>query len=129
MFLDRIIGALTFRPGIYKEVEKDTSFTTTAWLLVAASCVAPASSKEQDRLVRVGEAVTSAGEHLQKLRPVSQTAAAFVVALLTEPSGFDEQCRRFVAVHVVARLMVTVWQLVDVVDERQATRLVFRFLV
>jgi hypothetical protein len=35
MLTDRIIGALTFRKGVYAEVEKDTSFTTTAWLLVS----------------------------------------------------------------------------------------------
>ena len=34
MLTDRIIGAFTFRKGVYAEVEKDTSFTTTAWLLV-----------------------------------------------------------------------------------------------
>jgi len=34
MLTDRIIGAFTFRSGVYKEVEKDTTFTTTAWLLV-----------------------------------------------------------------------------------------------
>jgi len=34
MLIDRIIGAFTFRRGVYAEVEKDTSFTTTAWLLV-----------------------------------------------------------------------------------------------
>jgi hypothetical protein len=32
---DRIIGAFTFRKGMYAEVEQDTSFTTTAWILVA----------------------------------------------------------------------------------------------
>ena len=35
MLSDRIIGAFTFRRGIYAEVEGDTSFTSTAWLLVA----------------------------------------------------------------------------------------------
>lgn len=35
MLTERIIGAFTFRSGVYKEVEKDTSFTQTAWLLVA----------------------------------------------------------------------------------------------
>jgi len=35
MLQDRIIGAFTFRKGVYAEVEKDTSFTTTAWILVA----------------------------------------------------------------------------------------------
>jgi len=34
MLIDRIIGAFTFRRGVYAEVEKDTSFTTTAWILV-----------------------------------------------------------------------------------------------
>jgi hypothetical protein len=35
MLANRIIGAFTFRKGVYAEVEKDTSFTTTAWILVA----------------------------------------------------------------------------------------------
>ena len=35
MLTNRIIGAFTFRKGAYAEVEKDTSFTTTAWILVA----------------------------------------------------------------------------------------------
>ena len=35
MLMDRIIGAFTFRKEVYAEVEKDTSFTTTAWILVA----------------------------------------------------------------------------------------------
>ena len=35
MLMDRIIGAFTFRKGIYAEVESDTSFTSTAWILVA----------------------------------------------------------------------------------------------
>ncbi len=34
MLMDRIIGAFTFRKGVYAEVEKDTSFTQTAWILV-----------------------------------------------------------------------------------------------
>jgi hypothetical protein len=34
MLMERIIGAFTFRKGVYAEVEKDTSFTTTAWILV-----------------------------------------------------------------------------------------------
>jgi hypothetical protein len=33
--VDRIIGAFTFRSGVYAEVEGDTSFTPSAWLLVA----------------------------------------------------------------------------------------------
>lgn len=34
MLTQRIIGAFTFRKGVYKEVELDTTFTTTAWILV-----------------------------------------------------------------------------------------------
>lgn len=34
MLTNRIIGAFTFRKGVYAEVEQDTTFTTTAWLLV-----------------------------------------------------------------------------------------------
>ena len=32
--MDRIIGAFTFRKEVYADVEGDTSFTTTAWLIV-----------------------------------------------------------------------------------------------
>jgi len=35
MLWNRIIGAFTFRKGVYAEVEADASFTTTAWILVA----------------------------------------------------------------------------------------------
>jgi hypothetical protein len=35
MLVDRIIGAFTFRSGVYAEVERDKAFTTTAWILVA----------------------------------------------------------------------------------------------
>jgi hypothetical protein len=34
MLVERIIGAFTFRKEVYAEVEKDASFTTTAWILV-----------------------------------------------------------------------------------------------
>ena len=34
MFTERIIGALTFRRGVYAEVEADKTFTATAWILV-----------------------------------------------------------------------------------------------
>jgi hypothetical protein len=34
MLMDRIMGAFTFRKGIYGEVEKDETFTQTAWILV-----------------------------------------------------------------------------------------------
>ena len=35
MLTQRIIGAFTFRKGVYAEVENDATFTTTAWILVA----------------------------------------------------------------------------------------------
>jgi hypothetical protein len=34
MLTDRIIGLVTFRKGVFAEVERDTEFTTTAWILV-----------------------------------------------------------------------------------------------
>jgi uncharacterized membrane protein (DUF485 family) len=34
MLTQRIIGAFTFRKGVYKDVEHDTSFTSTAWMIV-----------------------------------------------------------------------------------------------
>jgi hypothetical protein len=34
MLSERIIGALTFRRGVYAEVEADKTFTATAWILV-----------------------------------------------------------------------------------------------
>lgn len=37
--IDRIIGALTFRTGVYKEVEDDTTFTPSAWMIVAAAAL------------------------------------------------------------------------------------------
>ena len=35
MLTNRIIGAFTFRKGVYAEVEQDSSFTQTAWIIVA----------------------------------------------------------------------------------------------
>lgn len=39
MLMNRIIGAFTFRREVYAEVEADTSFTTTAYILVAVVAV------------------------------------------------------------------------------------------
>ncbi len=36
MLMNRIMGVFTFRTDVYKEVEDDASFTSTAWMLVAA---------------------------------------------------------------------------------------------
>ena len=33
--IEKIIGAFTFRKEVYQEVEKDASFTPTAWMIVA----------------------------------------------------------------------------------------------
>ncbi|MDP2965129.1 MAG: hypothetical protein Q8N39_03710 [Pelolinea sp.] len=33
--MEKIIGAFTFRKEVYQEVEKDASFTPTAWMIVA----------------------------------------------------------------------------------------------
>ncbi len=37
--MDRIIGAFTFRKGVYAEVEHDASFTTTAYIIVAVVAI------------------------------------------------------------------------------------------
>jgi len=34
---ERIIGAFTFRTQVYEDVEADTSFTQTAWIIVAVT--------------------------------------------------------------------------------------------
>jgi hypothetical protein len=35
IMMEKIIGAFTFRKEVYQEVEKDASFTPTAWMIVA----------------------------------------------------------------------------------------------
>ena len=35
MLMDRIIKAFTFKKEVYADVEQDSTFTSTAWLLVA----------------------------------------------------------------------------------------------
>lgn len=35
--MDKIIGAFSFKQGVYKEVEDDVSFTSTAWMIVAVA--------------------------------------------------------------------------------------------
>jgi hypothetical protein len=37
MLMDRIMKVFTFKTEVYAEVEKDTSFTQTAWIIVAAT--------------------------------------------------------------------------------------------
>jgi hypothetical protein len=42
MLMDRIVKAITFRKEVYAEVEKEESFTTTAWILVVVVAVVAA---------------------------------------------------------------------------------------
>ena len=52
MLTDRIIGAFTFRREVYREVEQDTTFTTTAWLVVAVvAFLSQLGSSASDNLV------------------------------------------------------------------------------
>jgi hypothetical protein len=52
MLTDRIIAAFTFRSEVYKEVENDTTFTQTAWLLVVVvAFLAQLGSRAADGLV------------------------------------------------------------------------------
>ena len=52
MLTDRIIAAFTFRREAYKEVEKDTTFTQTAWLLVVVvAFLSQLGSSASDNLV------------------------------------------------------------------------------
>jgi hypothetical protein len=37
--MEKIIGALSFKSGVYAEAKKDAGFSGTAWLIVAASAV------------------------------------------------------------------------------------------
>ena len=37
--IEKIIGAFTFKPGVYAEVKKDASFTGSAWLIVAVTAI------------------------------------------------------------------------------------------
>jgi len=63
--MDRIIKAFTFKTEVYSEVESDSSFTTTAWVIVAvASFLSALGSLSLDNfgtslLSAVGSAVVS----------------------------------------------------------------------
>lgn len=45
MLIDRIVGAFTFRKGVYEEVEHDTTFTAMAWVLVVGAAFLNAFGK------------------------------------------------------------------------------------
>ena len=52
MLTDRIIAAFTFRSEVYKEVEQDTTFTQTAWLLlIVVALLEQLGSNASDNLV------------------------------------------------------------------------------
>ena len=59
MLADRIIGAFTFRKGVYEEVEHDVNFTSTAWIIVVVvallnSLGSGSSTSLVDRLIGTG---------------------------------------------------------------------------
>jgi hypothetical protein len=65
MLTERIIGALTFRRGVYAEVEADKTFTATAWMLVVIFALlnqlgSYASQRVFDWLVGAGIGVLTA---------------------------------------------------------------------
>ena len=65
MLTERIIGALTFRRGVYAEVEADKTFTATAWILVVIFAIlnqlgSSASQSIFDWLVSAGIGVLTA---------------------------------------------------------------------
>ena len=37
--IEKIIGAFSFKPGVYAEVKKDASFTSSAWLIVSITAI------------------------------------------------------------------------------------------
>jgi hypothetical protein len=68
MLADRIIGAFTFRKGVYEEVEHDVNFTSTAWIIVVVVAIASSlgsgsSTQLVDRLIgtAVGTVFTVVG--------------------------------------------------------------------
>lgn len=55
MLINRIVGAFTFRREVYAEVEHDTNFTGTAWLLVIViTFLAQLGQRTGDSLIRWG---------------------------------------------------------------------------
>lgn len=83
MLIDRIIGAFTFRKGVYADVEADTSFTNTAWLLVALAAFVNQIGA-QAALLAEGAAfkwlLASAGTTIINL--VGFAAAVYVIVLV-----------------------------------------------
>ena len=77
MLIDRIVGAFTFRKGVYEEVEHDTTFTATAWVLVVGvaflSALGTGTSNEVfSRLIGAGIATI--------LTVISFAVATFIIS-------------------------------------------------
>lgn len=68
MLMERIIGALTFKRQVYADVEKDTSFTPTAWAIAAAVGL----------LSQVGSVLTLSTTDGVNLEPVNLALTAVV---------------------------------------------------
>ena len=79
MLMDRIIGAFTFRKGVYAEVEKDKSFTTTARLLVVVVAILSQLGSQAGEGVSIGNWILStAGFAVGEL--IGFAVAAFIIS-------------------------------------------------
>jgi hypothetical protein len=95
MLVERVIGAFTFRQGVYEEVEHDTTFTATAWLIVAiASFLNNLGTGSADNVFRliIGAAVGTV------FALIAFAVATFVIswlgkALFSADVSFDEMVR------------------------------------
>lgn len=67
--MEKIIGALKFKIGVYADVKKDTSFTATAWLIVAVTAI----------LSAIGSGAILARGHIVLWLVGAMFAAAFAV--------------------------------------------------
>jgi hypothetical protein len=109
MLMDRIIGAFTFRKGVYAEVERDPGFSTTAWILVAVvAFINQLGAKASPNLVGwlIGAVVGTI------FAVVGFGVAAFVISLVGRAAfnaevNFDEMVRTLGLAYV--------WQVVGVI--------------
>ncbi|MGW8144025.1 MAG: YIP1 family protein [Anaerolineales bacterium] len=93
--MDRIMGAFTFKREVYSEVEHDSSFTTTAWLIVAVvSFLNALGSGPSDNLLNY--LISAIGETIFAI--IGFAIAAFVIDLVGRTvfraeSSFNEVVR------------------------------------
>jgi len=96
--IERIIAAVTFRSGVYKEVEHDESFTSSAWIIVAVAAVLN-SFGNNAQLMRVSFVSWFTGSILRAVFSVGAFAlSCFVIdwlskALFNADTSFDELVR------------------------------------